>query len=149
MDDVHKVPHLTPVDAGFRLGFGWVSVGVQVGHGGLRDKPGTSRDYYHTCYCLSGLSTAQRSTKIWKRNELLYYPPSSSIDVGEESSRDGGGVGREEESVGGGVLRSNNRILGGFDSLLEEVHPLCNVRLDRYKEAREYFCKRPFECPKS
>ncbi|CAH1790767.1 unnamed protein product, partial [Owenia fusiformis] len=27
--------------------------------GGLIDKPGKPRDYYHTCYCLSGLSVAQ------------------------------------------------------------------------------------------
>lgn len=27
--------------------------------GGLRDKPSLRRDYYHTCYCLSGLSVAQ------------------------------------------------------------------------------------------
>lgn len=26
---------------------------------GLRDKPGKSADYYHTCYCLSGLSVSQ------------------------------------------------------------------------------------------
>jgi protein farnesyltransferase subunit beta len=32
--------------------------------GGLRDKPGKNRDYYHTCYCLSGLSSSQHfSTK--------------------------------------------------------------------------------------
>ena len=27
--------------------------------GGFRDKPGKSRDYYHTCYALSGLSVSQ------------------------------------------------------------------------------------------
>ncbi|XP_067681772.1 protein farnesyltransferase subunit beta-like [Haliotis asinina] len=30
--------------------------------GGLIDKPGKSRDFYHTCYCLSGLSIAQHFT---------------------------------------------------------------------------------------
>ena len=29
------------------------------GRGGLRDKPGKGADYYHTCYCLSGLSSSQ------------------------------------------------------------------------------------------
>jgi prenyltransferase beta subunit len=29
--------------------------------GGLIDKPGKHRDYYHTCYDLSGLSIAQNS----------------------------------------------------------------------------------------
>ena len=27
--------------------------------GGLRDKPSKNRNFYHACYCLSGLSTAQ------------------------------------------------------------------------------------------
>lgn len=31
--------------------------------GGLVDKPGKSRDFYHSCYCLSGLSVAQHSPK--------------------------------------------------------------------------------------
>mmetsp|Transcript_2720 Transcript_2720/g.7117 ORF Transcript_2720/g.7117 Transcript_2720/m.7117 type:complete len:439 (-) Transcript_2720:283-1599(-) len=33
----------------------------QLSKGGLRDKPGKDPDYYHTCYCLSGLSVAQHS----------------------------------------------------------------------------------------
>ena len=28
-------------------------------NGGLRDKPSKGRDFYHSCYCLSGLSVAQ------------------------------------------------------------------------------------------
>ena len=31
---------------------------AQCAHGGLRDKPGKGRDFYHTCYGLSGLSVA-------------------------------------------------------------------------------------------
>ncbi|KAG6741675.1 hypothetical protein POTOM_054952 [Populus tomentosa] len=30
-------------------------------NGGFRDKPGKPRDFYHTCYCLSGLSVCQHS----------------------------------------------------------------------------------------
>lgn len=29
--------------------------------GGMLDKPDKRRDYYHTCYCLSGLSVAQNT----------------------------------------------------------------------------------------
>lgn len=29
-------------------------------HGGLRDKPSKPRDFYHSCYCLSGLSVASQ-----------------------------------------------------------------------------------------
>uniref|UniRef100_A0A061SE94 Protein farnesyltransferase subunit beta n=1 Tax=Tetraselmis sp. GSL018 TaxID=582737 RepID=A0A061SE94_9CHLO len=40
----------------------WVLANCQVPEqGGLRDKPGKSRDFYHTCYCLSGLSAAQHA----------------------------------------------------------------------------------------
>lgn len=36
----------------------WILVACQDSKG-LRDKPGKSPDFYHTCYCLSGLSVAQ------------------------------------------------------------------------------------------
>ncbi len=32
-----------------------------VDHGGMRDKPGKMRDFYHSCYSLSGLAVAQSS----------------------------------------------------------------------------------------
>lgn len=35
-------------------------------HGGLRDKPSKSRDFYHTCYNLSGLSIAQNERRLEK-----------------------------------------------------------------------------------
>ena len=45
--------------------------------GGLRDKPGKSADFYHTCYCLSGLSSAQHAS-----NTVLGPP---GVYVGNES----------------------------------------------------------------
>lgn len=37
----------------------WILRACQQLKGGLRDKPGKPADYYHSCYCLSGLSVAQ------------------------------------------------------------------------------------------
>ncbi|XP_066279849.1 protein farnesyltransferase subunit beta-like [Branchiostoma lanceolatum] len=37
----------------------YVLICCQFISGGLIDKPGKARDFYHTCYCLSGLSIAQ------------------------------------------------------------------------------------------
>lgn len=37
----------------------YVLINCQYHAGGLIDKPGKARDFYHTCYCLSGLSVAQ------------------------------------------------------------------------------------------
>uniref|UniRef100_A0AAR2K9I2 Protein farnesyltransferase subunit beta n=1 Tax=Pygocentrus nattereri TaxID=42514 RepID=A0AAR2K9I2_PYGNA len=39
--------------------------------GGLLDKPGKSRDFYHTCYCLSGLSVAQHFGNQDLHHELV------------------------------------------------------------------------------
>jgi len=38
----------------------YILVCCQDHHGGLKDKPGKNRDYYHTCYALSGLAVAQQ-----------------------------------------------------------------------------------------
>ncbi|XP_078419312.1 protein farnesyltransferase subunit beta isoform X1 [Cetorhinus maximus] len=46
--------------------------------GGLLDKPGKSRDFYHTCYCLSGLSVAQH----FGGGELLH-----EVIVGDVNNR--------------------------------------------------------------
>ncbi|XP_054803726.1 protein farnesyltransferase subunit beta [Prosopis cineraria] len=72
--------------------------------GGLRDKPGKRRDYYHTCYCLSGLSLCQYS---WSKNPDSPPLPKS--------------------------------VLGPYSNLLEPVHPLFNVVLERYHEAHQFF----------
>ncbi|XP_039982061.1 protein farnesyltransferase subunit beta [Xiphias gladius] len=39
--------------------------------GGLLDKPGKSRDFYHTCYCLSGLSIAQHFGNTDLHHEMI------------------------------------------------------------------------------
>ena len=48
---------------------------LQVLEGGLRDKPGKAPDFYHTCYCLSGLSSAQYATS----KTLRALPSPSSV----------------------------------------------------------------------
>jgi protein farnesyltransferase subunit beta len=42
----------------------WLLCCCQMSRGGLRDKPGKSADYYHTCYCLSGLAAAQHTGNV-------------------------------------------------------------------------------------
>jgi len=39
----------------------YILVCCQNHDGGLRDKPGKPRDFYHSCYCLSGLSVSQHT----------------------------------------------------------------------------------------
>ncbi|XP_057464122.1 protein farnesyltransferase subunit beta-like isoform X1 [Actinidia eriantha] len=74
--------------------------------GGFRDKPGKYKDYYHTCYCLSGLSACQYS---WSRKAGSQPLPRA--------------------------------VLGPYSNLLQPVHPLFNVILDRFYEAHEFFSR--------
>ncbi|XP_024541487.1 protein farnesyltransferase subunit beta [Selaginella moellendorffii] len=54
---------------------GYILLCCQVLNGGLIDKPGKSKDYYHTCYCLSGLSTAQHCLSTNPED----HPPSGHV----------------------------------------------------------------------
>lgn len=72
--------------------------------GGLRDKPGKHKDYYHTCYCLSGLSVCQYSL-----------------------------------SKAAGSQPLPRAVLGPHSNLLEPIHPLFNVVLERFYEAHKFF----------
>ena len=63
----------------------WLLVCCQSGiRGGLRDKPGKRPDYYHTCYCLSGLSSAQHASGVvlgGQRNLLAAADPLCNVVV--------------------------------------------------------------------
>ncbi|XP_014672537.1 PREDICTED: protein farnesyltransferase subunit beta-like [Priapulus caudatus] len=73
----------------------YVLICCQCPYGGLVDKPGKTRDFYHTCYCLSGLSVAQHYTShnynsrhvVGNRiNELKRVHPVYNICVDEVAS---------------------------------------------------------------
>eukprot|EP00752_Nemacystus_decipiens_P003891 g3573.t2 len=62
----------------------------QQSNGGLRDKPGKPRDFYHTCYTLSGLSVAQHclsetptvvgnSSNLLRRTNPVYNIPEDKV----------------------------------------------------------------------
>ncbi|XP_008801084.1 protein farnesyltransferase subunit beta [Phoenix dactylifera] len=78
----------------------------QVLEGGFKDKPGKQRDFYHTCYCLSGLSVSQYS---WSKDA--------------------------------GACPLPTAILGPYSNLLEPIHPLHNVVLDKYYISHEFFSR--------
>lgn len=68
----------------------YILVCCQDKFGGLVDKPGKPRDYYHTCYLLSGLSIAQHfgdgilgTTRVLgdPKNELAIVDPLYNIGV--------------------------------------------------------------------
>lgn len=74
----------------------WLLKCCQASKGGMRDKPGKPPDYYHTCYCLSGLSSSQHfggfvlgspSNKLVKADPLCNVVESRLTEALEYQSR--------------------------------------------------------------
>ncbi|KAG0212633.1 hypothetical protein BGX33_003448 [Mortierella sp. NVP41] len=97
----------------------YLLVACQSKTGGLRDKPAKSVDYYHTCYCLSGLSLSQHQISF--RHELKEIAP--------------GGL--------SALLWSENydkrRVVGSPSNVLETTHPVLNIRMDKVRKALLHF----------
>jgi protein farnesyltransferase subunit beta len=87
--------------------------GQQTDNGGLRDKPGKSRDYYHSCYALSGLSIAQ-----W-----------SNIPSQEANSND--------------FKFPSPKVYGDFDNLVKPTSVVFNIGLEKLSAAIDYFSVLP------
>jgi protein farnesyltransferase subunit beta len=79
--------------------------------GGIKDKPGKSRDYYHTCYALSGLAIAQHDDLDTNVANINIELPTHICEFGL------------------------------FQNLVEIIHPVYNVRPERVARAKEYFSK--------
>jgi prenyltransferase beta subunit len=100
----------------------WILRGCQQLKGGLRDKPGKSADYYHTCYCLSGLSAAQ------------HIMGGGVVGPAEPAALPGGSLSSSSSS---GTTHKQGALLGSND--LAAADPLLNVVVDRVQEAKRYF----------
>jgi protein farnesyltransferase subunit beta len=79
--------------------------------GGLRDKPSKPRDFYHTCYNLSGLSIAQHCSL---QQQL---PVESDNNSGDEEAEPGFGDSQQ--------------------TLVGHTHPCYNIRIDRVAKILE------------
>jgi len=91
----------------------YILLACQNPDGGISDKPGKPRDYYHTCYGLSGLAISQHDDlKIETENVNYSIPDYVSV-------------------------------YGPFQNLLEFIHPVYNIRAERVQKAMEYFRKFP------
>ena len=101
----------------------WVLRGCQQLKGGLRDKPGKSADYYHTCYCLSGLSAAQHIM--------------GAFVLGQQDSAAVGSAGQGGQGSGGSSRKGVFAQLGG--NRLAAADPLLNVVVDKVQAAKVFY----------
>ncbi|KAG0368624.1 terpenoid cyclases/protein prenyltransferase alpha-alpha toroid [Gamsiella multidivaricata] len=97
----------------------YLLVACQSKWGGLRDKPSKSVDYYHTCYCLSGLSVSQHQISF--RHDLKNIASGAlSILLWTESI-------------------DKLCVVGSAANVVEATHPVLNIRLDKIRKAFVYF----------
>ncbi|ORY48617.1 terpenoid cyclases/Protein prenyltransferase [Rhizoclosmatium globosum] len=87
----------------------YILICCQSPKGGLRDKPEKHPDYYHSCYCLSGLSIAQHNY-VWSEDEQDFV-----------------------------VTLEGTKVVGDANNKLPATHPVHNIRIEYVKRIREYF----------
>ena len=97
-------------------------------NGGLRDKPSKSRDFYHSCYNLSGLSVAQHVLGPW--------PPTAADAAadGHDGGHDDCGEEVEEvEEEGRGEMRLNRLFGDAKFNVVGRTDPVINIRVERVR----------------
>ena len=101
-------------------------------NGGLRDKPSKSRDFYHSCYTLSGLSVSQpTATRPVQKPQEQQQPPSSleggtRVDNnGKEEVMEGDdGTTRRQQSL-------NRKNFGDVKfNIVGKTDPVINIRVE-------------------
>ncbi len=87
--------------------------------GGLRDKPGKSRDYYHTCYALSGLSISQRTSAKPNLNVNSVYCSENFIESFQ--------------------TLQNIQFYGNVENVINMTSPVFNIGISKLANALKYF----------
>ena len=101
--------------------------------GGMRDKPGKSRDFYHSCYALSGLSIAQtciatrvHSDNVMSSNTATAATVEAAVVEGIEAAYGTGSTSPTEAGVGASAQEeeeeeSKDRRAAGLAAVLDEL----------------------------
>jgi len=111
--------------------------------GGLRDKPGKSRDFYHSCYALSGLSISQSCITTALRVDLDGNPEERSTGNSSNDSGNNGSSSLFNELPQIELDWSAAQVYGDFDNLLEPTSAVFNIGLDRLNHALKYYATQP------
>ncbi|KAI9313084.1 terpenoid cyclases/protein prenyltransferase alpha-alpha toroid [Dichotomocladium elegans] len=100
-------------------------------YGGLIDKPGKGADYYHSCYCLSGLSTAQH---------LISYDQTKADLLRER------GLNPSQGGLGSLMWACANdfMVVGDTDNLLAPTHPIHNIGMKKVRDMILHFYAEEF-----
>ncbi|KAG9291155.1 hypothetical protein G9A89_013027 [Geosiphon pyriformis] len=109
----------------------YILVACQSPGGGLIDKPEKGPDYYHTCYCLSGLSTAQHHIIFDVNREEELTNERRHTNSNSLSGRERSLLWVEE------VLGKN--VVGLPENIVRATHPVHNVSLPKAHAIINYY----------
>jgi len=114
--------------------------GQNVELGGLRDKPNKTRDFYHTCYSLSGMSIAQNTIIRAPPDDpelvtaVMHYctntSPSATDDVDDMLPEID-------------MHWKSKQVYGDINNLLEPTSVVFNIGLVKLKSTLEFFQSLP------
>jgi len=128
-------------------------------NGGLRDKPSKSRDFYHSCYNLSGLSVSQQHNHIThvvvakKKTEEKDQQPQTSLVEGSVTNNNCDDNGKGEVMGGDGATKMttrtstrqeqslNRNIFGDVRvNIVGKTDPVINIRVEyvQYMLSQQY-----------
>lgn len=105
----------------------------QDAHGGLRDKPSKGRDFYHSCYVLSGLSVSQSQVAP----SLLLVKPQPDNEQQQQRKQ------HETETEGDAATTTKERFGHCILSRVHTTHPCYNIRVERVRKVLQHFHQRP------
>jgi hypothetical protein len=107
--------------------------------GGMRDKPGKSRDFYHSCYALSGLSIAQHSYLFSNRS---LFSEAIDTSTGEENIE-----GSETRPVTRSYIEEDTDdlalVYGDMCNLINPTSLAFNIGLSSLRATIDYFANKP------
>ena len=102
------------------------------GTGGLRDKPGKGRDFYHSCYALSGLAIAQS-----------FALPGTVAGAAGVAAAGAGTGGPGAFALPSKSKSSPAQVFGDLDNILEPTSAVFNIGLPKLHRALHYFAAQP------
>ncbi|KAK4252411.1 terpenoid cyclases/protein prenyltransferase alpha-alpha toroid [Corynascus novoguineensis] len=102
--------------------------------GGLRDKPGKMSDAYHTCYVLSGLSSAQHQ---WELDEPYGNNDNGDEDVEGKEEREGKGT--DGEAVWAVLPFLDGPQVFDNGDRVRPIHPVYAIPQPCVRAMKEYF----------
>ena len=107
--------------------------------GGLRDKPGKSRDFYHSCYALSGLAVSQ-TTFVARisiaEGSITHIGNSAGNTVDMDSDRGKAAASLVDAGVS---VRSHVQVYGDPGNVLHPTSCVYNIGLRKLKFALNFF----------